>query len=357
LSVYFIAEAGVNHNGDIGQALALIDAAKGAGADAVKFQSFNANLLVTADAPKAAYQKKTAGAEESQIDMLRRLQLDEDDQRLLYRHCQDRDIDFLSSPFDHESLRFLVEQLGLQTIKVPSGEITNGPLLLEIAARQCTVILSTGASTLDEVGAALSVLAFGYLALDAEPSIKAFAEAFATDEGRKQVSEKVTLLHCTSEYPAPIEDANLRCMDTMTEAFSTPVGLSDHTQDQIVALAAAARGAAIIEKHFTLGRGLPGPDHQSSVEPDALAELISAIRRVETILGSPEKKPAPSEGANRGVIRKSLVAARDIDRGRDISADDLTAMRPGTGVSPMEYWQYIGRPAAADFRSGEVLKK
>ncbi|OHC75507.1 MAG: N-acetylneuraminate synthase [Rhodospirillales bacterium RIFCSPLOWO2_12_FULL_58_28] len=354
--VYIIAEAGVNHNGELDKALALVDVAAEAGADAVKFQTFKAESVVSADAPKAEYQKSTTDVAESQLDMIRRLELNKDQHHRLMTRCKERGIDFLSTPFDHDSLRFLVDEMKLKTLKIPSGEITNGPLLLAAASSGAKIICSTGMSSMEEVADALGVFAFGYAMPGKPPSRDAFGQAFASAAGKTALKENVALLHCTTEYPAPFEDINLRAMDALAETFDLPVGLSDHSAGIAVAIAAAARGAAIIEKHFTLDRSLPGPDHKASLEPGELKEMITAIRHVTAALGDGVKQIRPSETANLSIARKSLFAAKDIRKGEIITADHLTAMRPGTGVSPMEYWRHINKPAECDIAEGEMIQ-
>ena len=354
--VYIIAEAGVNHDGDLDTALILVDEAAKAGADAVKFQTFKAESMVTAQAPKADYQKTAAsGGGESQLEMLRRLELDEEQHRALVTRCKERDIDFLSAPFDMDSLRFLTDGLGLGTLKIPSGEITNGPLLLEAARRGVNIICSTGMSSLEEVEEALGVLAFGFTANhDASPH--AFGDSLASEEGTQALRDRVTLLHCTSEYPAPLEDVNLRAMDTLAETFGLAVGLSDHSQGITVPIAAAARGASVIEKHFTLGRSRPGPDHKASLEPGELREMAAAIRHVEIALGDGVKQPRPSEIGTRDIARKSLVAACPISRGQTFTEETVAVKRPGGGLSPMMYWEWLGRTAERDYAKDEPVE-
>lgn len=354
--VMIIAEAGVNHNGDRRLALELVDAAARAGADAVKFQTFRADALVSRGASKAEYQRRTTDAAESQLEMIRALELSPADHHALVEHCRRRGIAFLSTPFDIPSLHFLVDEVGLETLKLPSGEVTNAPLLLEAARRCRRIVLSTGMCTLDEVGEALGVLAFGWAAArDEAPSRSAFIRYFADPAVRAVLSGRVTLLHCTTEYPAPFEDVNLRAMDTLGAAFSLPIGYSDHTPGIAVAMAAAARGAVVIEKHFTLDRNLPGPDHRASLEPDELVAMVTGIRQISAALGSPDKKPAASEVKNMDIARKSLVAAAAITRGETFNAVNLTVKRPGGGVSPMEYWDWLGRPAGRDFDVDEMV--
>jgi N-acetylneuraminate synthase len=352
---YIIAEAGVNHNGSLEMAKQLIDVAADAGADAVKFQTFKAEKIVSRTAPKAEYQTKTTGASETQFDMIKKLELDEEDHGLLIDYCHERNIHFLSTPFDIESVQILTNRFNLPRIKISSGEITNAPLLLETARSGKPVILSTGMSTLGEVETALGVLAFGYSRSDEFPSLAAFQQAFCSEEGQQALREKVVLLHCTTEYPAPFQDVNLRAMDTLTAAFGLPVGFSDHTQGIAVPIAAVARGAVVIEKHFTLDRNLPGPDHKASLEPNELKAMVQSIRQVEEALGNPIKSPAPSELKNISVARKSLVVARAIRRGERFTEENLTVKRPGDGISPLQYWEWLGRIADKDYEADEMV--
>ena len=354
--VFVIAEAGVNHNGSLDLARELVDVAAEAGADAVKFQTFSAERLVDRHAPKAAYQVRRTGGGESQLEMLRRLELSESDHEVLIAHARARSIAFLSTPFDLPSLRLLTERFGVETIKVPSGEITNGPFLLAIAGVARRVILSTGMSTLAEVEAALEVLAFGFQgAAGVAPGRRAFAASYATDAGRAALRERVSLLHCTSEYPAPAGDVNLRAMDTLAHAFGLPVGYSDHTAGFHIALAAVARGARVLEKHFTLDRTLPGPDHEASLEPLELRAMVGAVREIERALGDGVKRPMPSELDTRSVARRRLVASRAIQAGETLGEENVTCMRPGVGMSPMAFWEVAGRVAARSYAAGEAL--
>ncbi|MBP2636932.1 MAG: N-acetylneuraminate synthase [Firmicutes bacterium] len=353
--IYIIAEAGVNHNGSLIMAKQLIDAAVAAGADAVKFQTFKAASLVSQEAPKADYQLQTTDSEETQFAMLKKLELDETAHDELKKYCKQNRIDFLSTPFDTESLQLLVNKYNLPYIKIPSGEITNAPFLLEIARTGKPVILSTGMSTLGEVEDALQVLAFGYLNTPIKPGRQAFEEAYAAPEGQALLKAKVMLLHCTTEYPAPFEEVNLQAMDTLREAFGLPVGYSDHTPGYTVAIAAAARGAQLIEKHFTLDRNLPGPDHKASLEPQELAEMLQAIRIVEKALGQPLKTPTVSEVKNKAVARKSLVARQTIRQGEEFTEDNMTVKRPGTGLSPLYFWDLMGKRAAKAYVPDEQV--
>ena len=352
---YIIAEAGVNHNGSIEMAEKLIDAAVEAGADAVKFQTFRAEKIVSKYAPKADYQKKTTAEQESQLEMIKKLELNEEAHLILIDHCRERNIEFLSTPFDLESIDLLARKLDLPRLKIPSGEITNGPYLLYAAQADKPVILSTGMSTLEEVETALGVLAFGYLANPGRPSKKLFQNAWSSDAGRKVMKNRVILLHCTTEYPAAFEDVNLRAMKTLSRAFGLPVGLSDHTPGIAVPVAAVALGAVVIEKHFTLNRNLPGPDHKASLEPAELKSMIRAVRSVEAAMGSGQKVPAFAELANRDVARKSLVAATAIRKGEIFSSSNMTAKRPGKGLSPMQYWELIGKRSKKYYDTDDLI--
>ncbi len=352
--VLIIAEAGVNHNGDIGLARALIDAAVDAGADVVKFQTFVPEEVISRFARKAEYQERTTGASESQLDMVRKLALPMTAYGDLADYCRTRDITFLSTPFDLPSLEVLVRDLRLDTIKLASGEVTNAPLLLASAAAGVEVILSTGMSTLDEVREALGVLAAGYLGRT-RPTRAAFAEAFADPAGQAALRAKVRLLHCTTEYPAPFTDANLRAMDTLRDAFGLPVGFSDHTPGINIPIAAVARGAVIVEKHFTLDRAMPGPDHKASLNPAELKAMVEGIRQVEAALGDGRKVPAPSEVKNIAIARRSIVARRAVAAGAAFGDGDLTAKRPGDGISPLRFWEILGTSARRAYEPDEQI--
>lgn len=353
-SCYIIAEAGVNHNGSVEMAKKLIEVAAEAGADAVKFQTFKADKLVCRSAPKAEYQTRTTDATESQFEMLCKLELNEAAHKILIDHCRECKIEFLSSPFDEESVELLMGIFQLPRIKVSSGEITNAPLLLKVAQTRKPVILSTGMSTLGEIEDALGVLSFGYLG-HSNPSIAAFRADYFSKKGQALLKDMVTLLHCTTEYPAPFADVNLKAMDTMRIAFGLPVGFSDHTEGIAVAIGAVARGATIIEKHFTLDRTLPGPDHKASLEPAALKAMVQAIREIEQSLGTNLKRPSSSEYNNMGITRKSLVAANAIAAGDKFTAENLSAKRPGSGLSPMHYWDMLGQVTRKDYVRDEVI--
>ena len=351
-----IAEAGVNHNGDEALAVALIDAAHRAGVDVVKFQTFKAANLVTRQAKQAAYQTANTGKEESQFAMLSRLELSFDAHLRLIAHCESLGIEFLSTAFDTESLDFLVNQLKLQTLKIPSGELTNAPFVLAHARTGCELIVSTGMATLAEVEAALGVIAFGLTApQDAQPGEAAFMAAYASEAGQAALANKVTLLHCTTEYPAPMVDINLKAIDTLSHAFRLPVGYSDHSQGITIPVAAVARGACLIEKHFTLDRKLPGPDHAASLEPAELAQMVDAIRRLEVAMGSAAKAPNDSEWDTRAAVRKQVVAARPIKAGQRLERDDLATARTGEGLGAEQLWDLVGSTAKLYFNVGDNL--
>lgn len=356
MSIYFIAEAGVNHNGDMNLAKQLIDCAAEAGADAVKFQTFKAKGLVSQNAPKAEYQNRTTDQAESQFEMIRKLELNHDHHVELIEHAKTRGIEFLSTPFDLESLDLLTQQFGLKTIKVPSGEVTNAPFLLEIGRRAQTILISTGMCSLADIQTALGVLAFALTAAkDAQPATEQFEQAFASEAGQQALKKHVSVLHCTTEYPTPFEEVNLKAMNAIQAAFGLPVGYSDHTPGIHISLAAAARGAQIIEKHFTMNRNLPGPDHKASLEPEELKQLVSQMRQIEVALGDGIKRPMQVEWKNRDVARKSLVASTAIKKGELFSPTNLTCKRPGNGISPLRFWERLNTPADRDYLPDELI--
>jgi len=327
-----IAEAGVNHNGDLELAKQLIDVAADAGADVVKFQTFNADRQATGFAKKAGYQTQTTGSEESQRDMLRRLELTSEMHKELIEHCAARNVGFLSTSFDVESVDLLAS-LGQDRFKIPSGEITNLPYLRHIGGLAKPVILSSGMATLGEIEAAIDAL---------------------EQAGTSRTA--ITVLHCTTEYPAPMAEVNLRAMKSIGAALGVAVGYSDHTPGIEVAIAAVALGASIIEKHFTLNQDLPGPDHKASLEPDELKVMIAAIRNIEIALGDGIKRPTLSEARNKPLVRKSLVASQSIRSGEAFSARNITTKRPGTGICPMRWDEVIGRVAPRDFLADELIE-
>lgn len=349
-----IAEAGVNHSGSLDTALALVDAAADAGADVVKFQTFNTNSIAGRAAKKADYQQRTTDAAESQRAMLQRLELPQAAHQPLIARARTRGIEFLSTPFDPISLAFLLT-LGLPRIKIGSGDLTNAPLLHALARADATLILSTGMATLGEVEEALGVLAHGYGRSSDAPGIEAFRTAWRDPAARARLEQKVSLLHCTTEYPCPPGDVNLRAMNTMRTAFRLPVGYSDHTDGFEVSLAAVALGATIIEKHLTLDRNAEGPDHAASLEPGDFARMVSAIRNIEGAMGDGIKTPRNSEIGNMPVARKSLVAARPVGAGNVLGPDDIASKRPGSGRPPIEYWSLIGTKAVRPYDEEDPL--
>jgi len=328
---YIIAEAGVNHNGSLETAKKMIDAAASAGADAVKFQAFKADKLASISAPKAEYQKNGNDGE-SQYEMLKRLELDFDAHKCLLEYANEKGIDFLSSPFDLESIDML-DRLGLKTFKIPSGEITNLPYLRKLGRLNKKIIISSGMSSLAEIKEALDVL------------IK---------EGTHK--EQITVLHCNTAYPTPYKDVNLMTMKEIEEGLGISAGYSDHTPGIEIAIAASTLSAVVIEKHFTLDKNMAGPDHAASIEPGELKIMVSAIRNVEESLGTAKKKVTPSEKENITAVRKSITAAQDIKKGEFFQENNITAKRPGTGISPMKWDEVIGKRAKRDFEKDEMIE-
>ena len=327
---FIIAEAGVNHNGSFELAKQLVDKAVWAGADCIKFQTFNSKNLVSKNAQKAEYQKKTTDSSESQLDMLKKLELSKEEFIELRDYCNQKGIMFLSTPFDLESIDFLAS-IGVKTWKVPSGEITNYPFLREIGKRKESVIMSTGMCTIDEVHDAVNVL-----------------KSFGTTD--------ITLLHCTTEYPAPYDSVNLNAMLTLKNEFGFKVGYSDHTNGIEIPVAAVAMGASVIEKHFTLDKNMEGPDHKASLEPEELKQMVQSIRNVEVALGDGTKQPSDAEKKNISIARKSIVAACDIKKGEIFTDENLTAKRPGNGISPMVWDTILGTKAIRDFKTDELIE-
>ena len=332
MKVLIIAEAGVNHNGDMQLARQLIEAAADAGADVVKFQTFQADQLATSKATKASYQQQTTDKAENQQVMLSRLELAPDQHQQLISHCLNSGIEFLSTAFDDPSID-LLNTLNLKRFKIPSGEITNLPYLRRLGGLGKPLILSTGMANLGEIEAALAVL-----------------ETAGTNRAQ------ITVLHCTTEYPAPMAEVNLRAMQTIGKAFGVAVGYSDHTAGIEVPIAAVALGATVIEKHITLDQNLPGPDHKASLEPNQFAAMVRAIRNIEQALGDGIKRPTASEAANLQIVRKSLVASRAISIGELFSDANITAKRPGTGITPMRWDELIGRPSPRAFAPDELIE-
>jgi N-acetylneuraminate synthase len=329
--VFIIAEAGVNHNGSIKLAKKLIDAAAEAKADAVKFQTFKTELCVSKNAKKASYQEQTTGKDESQFEMIKKLELNADAHEELIKYCKFKNIMFLSTPFDSDSIE-LLDGFGLEIFKIPSGEITNLPYLRQIGRLNKKIILSTGMANLGEVEAAINAL---------------------TQSGTDR--KNIALLHANTQYPTPMRDVNLKAMLTMKEAFKLDVGYSDHTLGIEVPIAAAALGASIIEKHFTLDKNMQGPDHRASLEPSELKAMVEAIRNIELALGNGVKKASPSESENINVARKSIVAKTGIKKGEIFSEKNLCAKRPGNGISPMRWDETIGKTAQKDYKQDELI--
>ena len=331
MSVFIIAEAGVNHNGLVDLAKQLIDVAVDSGADAIKFQTFKAENLVSKNTQKADYQKQTTDASESQFDMLKKLELDVDTHQQLIAYCQEKDIMFLSTPFDHDSIDML-NDLGLEIFKIPSGEITNLPYLRHIGSLSKKVVLSTGMSNLKEVGDALSILI-----------------------NAGTLKDNITVLHANTMYPTPMEDVNLNAMLTIQKEFSVDIGYSDHTLGIEVDIAAVAMGASCIEKHFTLDKTMNGPDHKASLEPEELKAMVGAIRNIEKALGSSEKKLSLSESENIKIVRKSIVASQDIENGELLTENNVTVKRPGNGINPMMWDNIIGTVATKDYKIDSLI--
>lgn len=330
--VFIIAEAGVNHNGSLKIAKRMIEVAVDAGADAVKFQTFKAEEVISKTAPKTEYQRKTTNAKESQLDMAKRLELGAAAHRQLIQYCKKKGILFLSSPFDLESIE-LLNKFGLKIFKIPSGEIANLPYLRRMGSLGRKIIMSTGMATLREIGDALNIL------------MKAGT-----------ARNNITVLHCNTEYPTPLQDVNLKAMLTIKNNFRVNVGYSDHTRGIEVPIAAVALGATVIEKHFTLNKKMRGPDHKASLEPEELKAMVCGIRNIEKTMGSGIKRPSPSEFKNRLIIRKSIVATRDITKGEIFSQENITVKRPATGISPMRWDKVIGKVAKRDFKKDESIE-
>lgn len=331
MNVFIIAEVGVNHNGSLELAKQLVDVAKDCGADAVKFQTFKAATLVTKSAKQAEYQTTNTGEKESQFDMLKRLELSEADHQELVAHCHKNQIEFMSTPFDLQSIQFL-NGLGVERFKIPSGEITNYPYLKMVGTYNKEIVLSTGMATIADIEAALSLLIES-----------------GTDKN------KITVLHATTDYPTQMQDVNLMAMQTIAQAFKVNVGYSDHTQGIEVPTAAVALGASIIEKHFTLDKNLPGPDHKASLEPNELKAMVKTIRNIQIALGDGIKRPSNSEQKNMQVARKSLVALTDIKKGEVFTEQNLSVKRPGMGVSPMRWNEVIGQVAQKDYQADDLI--
>jgi len=358
ISTLIIAEAGVNHNGSEELAMELVDAAVDAGVDIIKFQTFKVEELVTSEAKQADYQIKNTEKIQSQRSMLKALELSFDSHMRIKVYCESKNIEYLSTAFDSLSLTFLTDSMNLTRLKIPSGEITNAPFILEHALAGCNIILSTGMANLEEIEYALAVLAYGFVnkVKKSLPNNEDFIQAYQSTEGQKHLKEKVTLLHCTTEYPAPFDQVNLKAMATMADAFNLPIGYSDHTSGISVSLAAVAREACVIEKHFTLDRNMQGPDHKASIEPSDLKALVSGIREIEMSLGQAIKAPSACEVKNKAIARKSIIAKKAILKGEELNESNLMIKRPGTGLSPNQYYEILGSKAVSDFKIDQLIR-
>ena len=355
--VYIIAEAGVNHNGNSELAFKLIDEGYKAGADAIKFQIFKSENLATINADKAQYQLKTTKETESQLEMLKSLELPLITYFELKEYCEKLGIDFLITAFDSESLDFIINELKVSILKIPSGEITNGPLILQHAQSGLDIIISTGMANLNEIQDALSIISYGYK--NQKKSIFSYKEIIEFNKKNvltKILKNKVTILHCTTEYPAPIDELNLKAIEKIRDTFNLKVGYSDHSEGILASIIASSLNTTIIEKHFTLDKLMKGPDHKASLEPNELKLMIDSIRSIENIMGKDEKKISPSELKNIDIARKSLVALKDIKKGEIFSKKNLTAKRPGNGISPMNYWDFLGKKATRDFFKDDKIE-
>ncbi|MFN3171103.1 MAG: N-acetylneuraminate synthase [Hyphomicrobiales bacterium] len=350
---FIIAEVGVNHNGDLDQARKLVDVAAEAGADAVKFQTFSADRLVTPNAQKARYQKANLPGDDGQYQMLKALELNADAHKELAILTNARNIEFMSTPFDVESLRFLIESKVVSRIKLGSGEIGNLPLLWEAGRTGLPIILSTGMATLEEISDSLAAVYCGALGIE-EPALSDLRSVVALP-ACEAVRSRITLLQCTTDYPARLHDLNLRVIPALRDQFGVATGFSDHSEGMIASLGAVSLGAEVVEKHFTLSRDLPGPDHKASLEPDELNAYISSVRELEKTLGSAQKAPTTRELENVAAARKSLVAARAISAGSVLTAHDLACLRPGGGLAPTFFWDVVGKPAIRDYALFEQI--
>lgn len=355
--VYIIAEAGVNHNGSVEIAKKLIEEAYKAGADAIKFQTYKTENLVSFDSPKAEYQTNNLKQkEETQYEMLKRYELDYDSFLSLNSYCDELGIDFLSTPFDISSLEFLIKKTNMKKIKISSGDINNIPLLLNAAKSGKEIILSTGISTLGEIETALSVIAYGYIEeKESIGSLEDVQEVYFSEPGQFVLKEKVSLLHCTSEYPAPFDEVNLNVLQTFKNCYGLNVGYSDHTEGIEIAIAAVALGAKIIEKHFTFDKEATGPDHKASIGSIELEEMVKSIRHVSQAMGSSRKIPTKAELKNKRIVRKSIVAAKKINNGERFTSDNITIKRPGTGRPPGDLWKIIGRKADRSYKKDDII--
>ena len=357
--LFVIAEAGVNHNGSVDRALEMVDVAATAGADAIKFQTFSADRLAGDDAALADYQRDPGDDRRTQRDLLKGLELSHDEFGRIQRRCKERGITFLSTGFDVDELRFLVKELHIPRVKIGSGDLTFVPLLVAAGESGLPVILSTGMADLDEIGRALRFIAAGYAIADGalEPGTRLTSDVldsvWTSRNDRRTFEDDVTILHCTTEYPAPLEILNLRAMTTIAETYRTRVGYSDHSLGALASTVAVALGATVIEKHFTLDTTLEGPDHAASLDPDGLRDFVAALRGVDVVLGSPVKECQPVERRNREVVRRSIVAARPIAAGAIITEADVICRRPALGRTTFDYWEVVGTAATREYATGD----
>ena len=354
---FIIAEAGVNHNGNLDMALQLIDLAKLAGADAVKFQTFKSSHVISRHAKKAEYQKKNTDKDESQLEMVKQLELSFQNHNKIVEHCLKVGIEFMSTPFDLESTSFLTEEMKLKRLKVASGELLNYQTLIKLARTKLPLLLSTGMCTTGEIEEALGVIAYAGIDSSQNPHRLAFKEAYNSDAGQEVIRRQVTLLHCTTEYPAPFSELNLKAINTLKRTFGVDVGFSDHSEGIIAPVAAVAMGATVIEKHFTLDKSLPGPDHKASLSPNELVEMVRSVRDIESAIGDGIKRPKITELRNIPIARKSLVAAAPIERGDRFTEQNLTVKRPGTGISSTNFYDYLGRMATRNYQPDDLIEE
>lgn len=353
--VFIIAEAGVNHNGSLFLAKKLVDEAKKAGVDAIKFQTFKAENIVTKKAIQADYQKKNSGEITSQYCMLKKLELSFEDFKILKEYCDEKEILFLSTPFDFESVDFLVDELKMSLVKISSGDLTNLPLLHHVAKKRKKIIISTGMATIEEIHDALAFIAFGLKYTDEEVVYDKVYRFYNSQEAKKILKKYVSILHCTTEYPTPVDSINLNAINMMRDIFKLDIGFSDHSIGINIPVAAVAMGAVIIEKHFTLDKNLQGPDHVASLSSGELKEMVRAIRDVEMAKGEYVKKPVSIEIKNKNIARKSLIANTDILEGEEFTLKNLAIKRPGGGISPKEYWHYLNKKSKKNYRQDEYI--
>ena len=353
---FLIAEVGVNHDGELNKALELIDIASEAGADAVKFQTFISEDLSSKHAKKAAYQLSNTNNNESQLDVLKKLELSNGDYESIVNRCWKKNIQFMSTAFDNKSLKFLTQQLKVKILKIPSGEITNAPFLLEHAKTGLDIILSSGMSSMKEVETALAYICFGYLNPNKVVNYEDVFDCYHSKEGKAILNDRVVILHCTSQYPAPLKDINLNALKTLKKEFGLKIGYSDHSLGYLVSSNAISLGAKVIEKHITLDKSLPGPDHSASLSPHEFEEFVKVMRETELFLGDGKKTITDSEKETKDVARKSIVASHLIKKGEIFTKENLTIKRPGTGISPTEIWNLYGEESPKEFNKDEIIE-